>query len=67
MNSILIERTANSYLLIIQDMNTGRRNVISVPFEGIAPGYEQETTAVQYLMSLTVPQEVVINGQKSCI
>lgn len=58
MISILIERTANSYLLIVQDNTTGKRNVISVPFDGVAPGYEQETTAVQYLMGLTVPQEV---------
>ena len=59
MTNVLIERSANAYLLIVQDMARGTRNVITVPFSGIAEGYEQESTAVQYLMSLTVPQEVV--------
>lgn len=53
MTQILIERTENSYLLIVQDAATGKRKVISVPFQGDCPGFEQEATSVQYLMGLS--------------
>lgn len=58
MTSVLIERATNGHLLIVQDNATGRRNVIAIPFNGKAEGYEQESDAVQFLMSLVVDQEL---------
>lgn len=52
MTSVLIERADNSYLLIVQDQSTGKRKVISIPFNGTAEGYSEESQAVNLLMSL---------------
>jgi len=65
MTNILIESAANAHLLIIQDVRTGRRQVITIPFNGVAEGYEAESAAVQTLMSIVVPvpTEVIAEAQ----